>query len=196
MVLREGHEQGILVGFEFAILNRHLSESKRVCTALSRTSEDRGNTMRTLGETAPGISEQASGEAVAHHVATLPLSRCMDNPPVHQFQHELESFIWSIFFIQNGFRYGRRTLNPDLENWYTQDWKSIKSIKRGFLEGEDCVTSASRFAESLGVDPLPLMACSRSLAEMLLNPTFEQLDAARILSTLQKARDDYERINQ
>ena len=115
MVLRAETTQGILVGFESAILDSRLLERKRVCTEFSQSSEGRG-TIESLREATSAVS--ASGDVVTHHVATLPLSRCMDNPPVHQFQHELESFIWSIF-IQNGFRCGGRILNADLEKWYT-----------------------------------------------------------------------------
>ena len=126
MVLRVENMQGILVGFEFAILDSPLLERKRVCTEFSQTSENCRTIESSQGVT-PAVSEQASGDVITHHVVTLPLSRCMDNPPVHQFQHELGSFIWSIFFIQNGFRCGRRILNSDLKKWYTGDWKSIKS---------------------------------------------------------------------
>ena len=190
MVLRAEHEQGILLGFEFAILDSHLPESTRICAEFSQTPDDHGTTGESSWETAPAISEEASGDVATHHVATLPLSRCMDNPPIHQFQHELESFIWSILFIQSGFRYGRRILNPTLEKWYVGHWDSIDMAKRRFLEeGTDCATFAGQFAESLGVDPQPCIACSRLLAQMLLYP--ERLDAAYIISALQKAQDAY-----
>jgi hypothetical protein len=191
MVLPTQNSQGILVGFEFAILDCHLAESKRVCSESTRASEDCGTTVESSRETAPPvIPDQVSGDVVTHHVATLPLSRCMDNPPVHRFQHELESFVWSFFFILSGFRRGQRVLNPYLEKWYTGDWKSIEQTKKGFLEGSD-LTFAGRFAESLGVDPQPLTACSRLLSKMLLDSESEQLDAVRILSALQEARNAY-----
>ena len=185
MVLREENEQGILVGFEFAILDRRLSQSNRACTKFSQAPEHRGAT----GEG----SCEATDDVATHHVATLALSRCKDDPPVHQFQHELESFVWSIFFIQSGFRCGRRVLDSDLEKWYIRDWDSIRTAKQRFLKmnGNSASNNAGQFAESLGVDPQPLMACSQSLATMLLNSKSEQLDATRILSALQGARDAY-----
>ena len=192
MVLREENNQGILVGFEFAILDSRVSESKRVCTEFSRALEQRGAAGGSSREASSVDSKLASGDVATHHVATLPLSRCMDDPPAHQFQHELESFIWSIFFIQSGFRYGRRILNSDLEKWYVGHWESIAVAKRRFLEkGRDCATFAGQFAESLGVDPRPLKACSQLLVQMILNSEAEPLDAVRIISTLQKARDAY-----
>ena len=194
MALRAENTQGILVGFEFALLDSRISESNRVRTESSRTSEDGGTTVKSLREAMLPISEQASGDVVTHHVATLPLGRCMDNPPVHQFQNELESFIWSMFFIQIGFRCGRRILSSDLKKWYTGDWDSIQIAKRRFLtKATDCATFAGPFAESLGVNPQPLMTCSQSLAKMLLNSASERLDAALILSTLLEARDAYTR---
>ena len=191
MVLREENNQGILVGFEFAILDSRVSESKRVCTEFSRALEQRGAAGGSSREASSVNSELASGDVATHHVATLPLSRCMDDPPAHQFQHELESFIWSIFFIQSGFRYGRRVLNSDLEKWYVGDWESIGMDKRKFLtKATDCAAFAGQFAESLGVEPQPLMACSQLLALMLL-PESEQLDAVHIASALQTAQDAY-----
>ena len=187
MVLREENEQGILVGFEFAILDRRLSESKRACTKFSQAPEHRGATGEGL------ISGQGFDDVATHHVATLALSRCKDDPPVHQFQHELESFVWSILFIQSGFRCGRRVLSSDLEKWYVGDWGSIETAKQRFVKmtGSNASNSAGQFAKSLGVDPQPLMACSQSLAMMLLNSESKQLDAALILSALQGARDAY-----
>ena len=176
------------------MLDSRIPESNKVRTESSRISEDGGTTVKSLREATLAISEQASGDVVTHHVATLPLDRCMDNPPVHQFQHELESFIWSMFFIQIGFRCGRRILNPDLEKWYTGDWNSIRIAKKNFLTtATDCATFAGVFAESLGVNPQPLMTCSQSLTKMLLNSASERLDAALILSTLLEARDAYTR---
>jgi hypothetical protein len=112
----------------------------------------------------------------------------MDNPPVHRFQHELESSVWSFFFILSGFHCGQRVLNSGLELWYTGGWKSIKKMKQGFLEEcDDCAAFAGQFTELLGVDPQPLMVCSQLLVKMLLNSASEQLDAVRILSALQEA---------
>ena len=190
MVLREENNQGILVGFEFAILDSRVSESKRVCTEFSRALEQRGAAGGSSREASSVNSELACGDVATHHVATLSLNRCMDDPPAHQFQHELESFIWSIFFIQSGFRCGRRVLNSDLEKWYVGDWGSIEDAKYRFLEqGTD--NAAGHFAESLGVDPQPLKDCSKLLAEMLINSESEQLDAVHILSTLHAARNTY-----
>jgi hypothetical protein len=189
MALRTKNTEGLLVGFEFAILDSRLSENNRVCLESIQASN---GLIESSGEATRVIPEQVSGDVTTHHVATLPLSRCMDDPPVHQFQHELESFVWSIFFILSGFRSGRRIISPDLEKWYTGEWETIEDAKHRFLEkGKDCPTFAGQFAESLGVDPQPLMACSQLLAEMLINSKSEQLDAARILSTLQDTRDAY-----
>ena len=192
MVLREENEQGILVGFEFAILDRPRSESKGVYTKFSQAPERRGATGEGSCEAIPVLSGQGFGDVATHHVATLALSRCMDDPPVHQFQHELESFVWSIFFIQSGFRCGRRILNSDLENWYVGDWGSIEMAKQRFLKmGGKYTTLAGQFAESLGVHPQPLVDCSELLADMLRRSKSERLDATRILSALQGARDAY-----
>ena len=120
---------------------------------------------------------------------SLPLSRCSDCPPIHQFQHELESFIWS-FFILSGFRCGRRFVNSDLEKWYTSTWEFIEDAKNRFLKaGQNRAESAGQFDQSLGVDPQPLAVYPQLLAGMLIDS--EQLDAAHLLSALQETRDAY-----
>src|ERR1700733_4958893 len=188
MVLRTDKGQGFLVGFEFAIVDSGLCDSKRRRSESLQDSD--GATTQKSREMTPAIPGQAFDDAAAHHVATLALSRCSDYPPVHRFQHELESFVWSIFFILSGFRCGRRIINTDLEKWYVGDWKSIENAKRGFLrQMRDGATFAGEFAESLGVDQQPLIAFSRSLANMLAHP--EQLRAAPIFSALQQAHDAY-----
>ena len=192
MALQTANNQGILVGFEFAILNTpsSASESKRVCLESLQTPEDGKTTTEQSHEMAL-VPEQVFDDVTTHHVASLALSRCMDYPPVHRFQHELQSFIWSIFFILAGFRCGRRIVNPTLEKWYTGDWDSIQGVKRRFLEGVEDATFAGEFAGSLGVNPQPLMACSQLLAKLLLNCEFKQLDAVRIRSILQDTIDAY-----
>jgi hypothetical protein len=191
MVLRSSSSQGILVGFEFAILEHSSSPNKRVCSDPSPVSQScTTDTDGSRGTTASTIPVQAPGDVTAHHVATLSVNRCMDQPPAHEFQNELESFIWSIFFIQCGFRSGRRIENPKLKTWYTGTWRSIKDAKSHFLRTKkDCTKFAGEFAESLGVDPQPMQACSHALADQLLRP--DMLDAARLHSTLQEARDAY-----
>jgi hypothetical protein len=191
MALRANNSQGILVGFEFAILHERSSPNKKICPDPSQPSQDGMTDAEGFSEIRPFPTlEQAAGDATTHHVATLPLDRCTDRPPVHQLRHELESFIWSVFFIQTSFRCGRRIVTPAVEKWYLGDWDSVKRNKEHFLrEEKHHAPFAGRFAESLDADPEPLKACSRMLAEMLINP--EQLDAPRILSILQKALDAY-----
>jgi hypothetical protein len=191
MALRANNSQGILVGFEFAILHKRSSPNKKVCPNPSQPSQDGVTDTEGFGEIRPFPAlEQAAGDATTHHVATLPLDRCTDRPPVHQFRHELESCIWSVFFIQASFRRGRRIINTSVEEWYIGGWESIRDSKRRFFKAEaiDAV-SAGRFAESLGADPQPLKTCSSALAAMLGDP--QQLDAARVLSILQEALDAY-----
>lgn len=189
MALRTEKSRGFLVGFDFALVDSDVCNSSRIRLESSRDSEDHAITMQDC-EMSPLIPEQTDNDAVPHHVASLALSRCSDYPPVHQFQHELESFIWSVFFILSGFRCGRRVVNTDLEKWYVGDWKTVENAKRGFLrQVRDGGTFAGEFAESLGVDQQPLVAFSRSLANMLAHP--EQLRAAPIFSALQEARDAY-----
>lgn len=189
MALRTEKSRGFLVGFDFALVDSDVCNSSRIRLESPRDSEDHAITMQDC-EMSPLIPEQADNDAVPHHVASLALSRYSDYPPVHQFQHELESFIWSVFFILSGFRCGRRIVNTDLEKWYVGDWDSIGDAKRRFrAECSNCPAFAGEFAKSLGVDPEPLMACSQSLAEMLVNP--EQLNAVCMLSALQEAQDAY-----
>src|SRR3984885_4977069 len=188
MVLRTDKGQGFLVGFEFAIVDSGLCDSKRRRSESLQDSD--GATTQKSREMTPAIPGQAFDDAAAHHVATLALSRCSDYPPVHRFQHELESFVWSIFFILSGFRCGRRIVNSELEKWYTGNWKAIVNAKKSFIEPDnDHSESAGQFAQSLGVDPEPLMACSQLLARMLADS--KNLDAVHLLSTLQEARDAY-----
>jgi len=187
MALRTDKSQGFLVGFEFAIVGSELRESKMVCSESLRDSD--GATQKCR-EITPAIPGQVFDESVTHHVPSLPLSRCTDYPPVHQFQHELESFVWSFFFILSGFRCGRRIVNAELEKWYTGNWKSIVNAKKGFIEPDnDHSESAGQFAQSLGADPEPLMACTQLLARMLAHS--KNLDADRLLFALQEARDAY-----
>jgi len=187
MALRTDKGQGFLVGFELAIVSSELCKSKRMCSE-SLQDSDRTTTQKSR-EMTPAVPGQAFDDAVAHHVVSLPLGRCSDYPPVHQFQHELESFIWS-FFILSGFRCGRRIVNSNLEKWYTGTWEFIEDAKNRFLKAEqNRAESAGQFAQSLGVDPQPLAVCSRLLAGMLIDS--EQLDAARLLSALQETRDVY-----
>jgi hypothetical protein len=192
LVLRTRNAQGILVGFEFAILDPS-SQNKRMLPEPSPVSQACPTDMdATCGTTPSTIPENPFDDVATHHVATLPLSRCMDRPPVHQFQHELESFVWSIFFIQGGFCRGRRLDNPTLEKWYTRTWEEVYDAKHNFLrDKEDCIKFAGRFAESLDVDPQPMQTCSQALADQLFRPNM--LDAARLHSTLQEARDAYAR---
>ena len=192
MVLQTENSQGILVGFEFAILDTPRSESKRICLESPRPSEEDRTTAEQSHEMALVVPEQVFDDVTTHHVASLALSRCLDYPPIHRFQHELESFIWSILFILAGFRCGRRIVNPTLEKWYNGDWDSIEDAKTRFLEKHmKRPTFVGEFAQSLGVDPQPLVVCSKLLAEMLLNCESKELDAVCILSTLQDARDAY-----
>ena len=187
-VRRTENGQGMLAGFEFAILDKRLSKSKRTCPETLRTSEGKAGG-ESSSEMTPA-TEEPFGDAITPHVASLPLSRCSDHPPAHRFQHELESFIWSILFIQSGFRYGKRIVNPRLEGWYTGNWDSIRTAKHRFLtRGRALATAAGQFAESFGVDPRPLVACSRLLGDMLIGS--EVLDVVRVLSALQKTRDAY-----
>jgi hypothetical protein len=160
MVLRTNHAKGILVGFEFALVETW-------------------------------NPEQGWGDVAAHHVATLAIDRCQDEPLVHLLRHELESFGLSLFFILDAFRSGRRIVGTKVEKWYTGDWESIKHHKSTFIAEakKEHATSASPFAESLGIDPHPLNTFSRALAEML--DERETLDPARMLSILQQARDAY-----
>lgn len=79
MVLRTENSQGILVGFEFALLGDRPPESKRIRSESLLASEARGTTKGSCEMTF------ASGEpfdgATTHHVASLPLVRCSDHPP-------------------------------------------------------------------------------------------------------------------
>ena len=62
--------------------------------------------------------------------------------------------------------------------------------KRDFLKDEaDRSEFAGKFAESLGVDPQPMQACSKALGDQLSRPG--TLDATHLLATLQEARDAY-----
>ena len=190
MVLRSQKAQGILVGFEFAILEDCSSQNKQMRSSHNHVSPVRTTDTGDSHGTMSIVSGLASGDATTHHVASLPLSRCSDRPPVHQFRHELESFVWSIFFILCGFRRGRRIDNADLELWYTGSWKSIMEKKYTFLkDGTAPSEFAGKFAESLGVNPQPMQACSEALGDQLSRPG--TLDAARLLATLQEARDAY-----
>jgi hypothetical protein len=184
--------EGILLGFEFAIMREDLSsQNKKMRLDSDLVSED----VTTVGArnqevTTAVILEHAPGDVTTHHVASLPLSRCMDRPPVHVFRHELESFVWSFFFILGCFWRGRRILNPEVEQRYTGRWDSVEAAKGRFLDREGVRAShAAQFAKSLCVEPQPLITCSHLLAAMLKNP--QQLDAARMLCTLQDARDAY-----
>lgn len=190
MVLHGENAQGVLVGFEFAIVDKRRPESKRVRSDSLRASAGREAT-GSMHKSSPSTGEPFVN-SVTHHVACLPLDRCSDHPPVHQFQHELESFLWSIFFILSGFRGGRRIVNRQLEKWYTGDWGSIISKKRNFLREEaQCAPSAAQFATSLGASPQPLIICFQQLVDMLGGAVSKQLDAARIRSVLQEALDAY-----
>ena len=190
MVLRSQKAQGILVGFEFAILEDRSTQSKHMRSSPNHASPvrttDTGDSHRTMSI----ASGQASGDVTTHHVASLPLSRCSDRPPVHRFQHELESFVWSIFFILGGFRRGRRADNTYLEKWYTGTWDSIMEKKSAFLKNGTAHSEfAVKFAESLGVNPQPMQDCSQALGDQLNR--LGTLDATRLLATLQEARDAY-----
>jgi len=190
MALRTHMGQGFLVGFEFAIVNSEPCDSKRRCSESLQDSD--ATTTQKSREMTPAIPGQAFDDAAAHHVATLALSRCSDYPPVHRFQHELESFVWSIFFILSGFRSGRRVVNPDLEKWYTGTWDSIEDAKLRFLEDNmERVTFAGEFATSLGANPQPLIVCARMLIKMLLDSESEQLHAPCMLQILQDAQNAY-----
>ena len=191
MALQTNNSQGILVGFEFAIFQERSSPNKRVCPDRNRPSQDGGTDTESFSETNPSAAlEQVTGDTTTHHVATLPLDRCTDQPPVHRFQHELESFIWSVLFIQTAFRSGRRIINSDVEKWYLGDWKLVIDGKGRFLKkAADDAMSAGQFAESLGVDPQPLKTCASALAVMLID--LRQLDAERIFAVLQEALDAY-----
>ena len=190
MVLRTQKAQGILVGFEFAILEDRSSQNKQMRSSPNHVSPIRTTDTGDSHGATSVVSGRASGDATTHHVASLPLSRCSDRPPVHRFRHELESFVWSIFFILSGFRRGRRIDNAYLETWYTGSWKSIIQKKHDFLkDGAERSKFAGKFAESLGVNPQPLQACSKALSDQLKQPG--TLDAARLLATLQEARDVY-----
>ncbi len=190
MVLKTQKAQGILVGFEFAILEDPSSQNKQMRSSPNHVSPIRTTDTGDSHGAMSIVSGQVSRDATTHHVASLPLSRCSDRPPVHRFRHELESFVWSIFFILGGFRRGRRIDNPYLETWYTGSWKSIIKNKSHFLEDEtECPEFAGKFAESLDVHPQPMQACSEALGDQLSRPG--TLDATRLLATLQEARDAY-----
>ena len=190
MVLRSQNAQGILVGFEFAILEDRSSQNKQMRSSRNHVSPVRTTDTSDSQGTSSIVSGLTSGDATTHHVASLPLSRCSDRPPVHQFRHELESFVWSVFFILGGFRRGRRIDKASLATWYTGSWKSIIQKKHFFLKnGTERSEFAGKFAESLGVNPQPLQACSEVLSDQLKRPS--TLDATRLLATLQEARDAY-----
>ena len=190
MVHRTQKAQGILVGFEFAILEDRSSQNKQMRSSSNHVSPIRTTDTGDSHGATSIVSGQASGDATAHHVASLPLSRCSDRPPAHRFHHELESFVWSIFFILGGFRRGRRIENSYLETWYTGSWNSIIKDKSAFLEHEtERPEFAGKFAESLDVHPQPMQACSQALGDQLNRPG--TLDATRLLATLQDAWDAY-----
>ena len=184
MVQRADNAQGILVGFELAILQRQDDNS-------SAGSQNSATETEGSDETSPSAAMyRAASNATTPHVAFLAVSRCSDRPPAHQFRHDLESFLWTFFFVQICFRNGRRIFSAEVEKWYTGCWKDIRLAKTDFLEAEtDDSKFARQFAKSLNVHQDPLEACSQALAEQLSCP--DNLDPLRLLSTLQRARNAY-----
>jgi len=120
LVERADNAQGILVGFELAILEQRSSrddESRRGSTAGSQN--DAAGTDGSRESSPSDAMYRAASNAITPHVAFLALDRCSDRPPVHRFRHELESFVWTFFFLLSCFRNGRRIVNPVVEKWYT-----------------------------------------------------------------------------
>jgi hypothetical protein len=190
LVERADNAQGILVGFELAILEQRSSqddESRPGSTAGSQSNAAGIDDSRELGRS--DAMYRAASNAATPHVAFLARDRCSDRPPAHQYQHDLESFVWSFFFVQSCFRNGRRIFSAQVETWYTGCWDMIRLEKFRFLTAEAEVSKFARqFAESLGVGSGPLELCSRALAAQLRQP---ELDPLRLLSTLKVARDAY-----
>jgi len=191
MVQRADNAQGILVGFELAILERGSSQDD-----ISRPDPTTGSwngAIDTEGSYGTGLSAavyRAASNAITPHVAFLARHRCSDRPPAHQFQHDLESFAWSFFFVQICFRNGRRIFSAEVEKWYTGNWSTIHTEKSQFVQaGARSFKFARPFAESLNVEPGPLQACSQALATQLCDP--KNLDPLRVLSTLRTARNAY-----
>jgi len=191
LVERADNAQGILVGFELAILEQRSyqnDESRPGSTASSQNDAASTDGSRELSPS--GAMYRAASNAVTPHVAFLALDRCSDRPPAHRFRHDLESFIWSFFFVQSCFRNGQRIFSAQVEKWYTGCWDMIRLEKSRFLEAEARSSKfALSFAKSLYVEPGPLEACSQALAAQLCEP--ENLDPLRVLSTLRTARNAY-----
>ena len=184
MVQRADNARGILVGFELAILQRQDDNS-------SAGSQNSATETESSDETSPSAAMyRAVSNAITPHVAFLAVDRCSDRPPPHQFRHDLESFLWTFFFVQTCFRNGRRIFNANVEKWYTGSWNTICHEKDDFLKAEKKDSKFARlFAKSLNVDTAPLEACSADLAELLHQP--DKLDPLLLLSTLQRTRNAY-----
>jgi len=191
MVQRADNAQGILVGFELAILE--CGSSQDDISHPDPTTGSQNGATDTEGSYGTGPSAavyRAASNAITPHVAFLAWDRCSDRPPPHQFQHDLESFVWSFFFVQICFRNGRRIFSAEVEKWYTGNWGMIRTEKSHFLEAKARPTEFARpLAESLDAEPGPLEACSQALAEQLRGPG--NLDPLRLLSTLRTARNAY-----
>jgi len=192
LVNRADNVQGILVGFELAILERRSSQDDESRPGSTASSQD--DAAGTDGSRELSLSDamyQAASNAITPHVAFLALDRCSDRPPTHRFRHDLESFVWCFFFVQICFRNGRRIFSAEVEKWYTGDWDMIHDEKARFLQDRMGHSKfAHQFAKSLGADSGPLVACSDALAQQVFRP--DDLDPLRLLSTLQKARNAYE----
>ena len=184
MVQRADSARGIIVGFELAILQRQDDNS-------SAGAQNSATETECSDETSSSDAMyRAASNATTPHVAFLAVDRCSDRPPPHQFRHDLESFLWTFFFVQSCFRNGRRIFSADVEKWYTGNWKTICHAKDDFLKAEKKDSKSARlFAKSLNVDTAPLEACSADLAELLRKP--DKLDPLSLLSTLQRARNAY-----
>src|SRR6266852_9452449 len=75
MVLRTQKAQGILVGFEFAILEDRSSQNKQMRSSHNHVSPVRTTDTSDSRGTMSVVSGLASSDATTHHVASLPLSR-------------------------------------------------------------------------------------------------------------------------
>jgi hypothetical protein len=187
MVQRADNAQGILVGFELAILEGRSSQDTSRPDPTTGSQSDVTDAEGSYGTGPSAAVYRAASNAITPHVAFLARHRCSDRPPAHRFQHDLESFVWSFFFVQSCFRNGRRVFSAEVEKWYTGNWKTIRTEKSQFLTAESQDSKFARqFAKSLGVGSGPLELFSRALAAQLRQP---ELDPLRLLSTLQVARN-------
>jgi hypothetical protein len=191
MVQRADNAQGILVGFDLAILEwRSIQDDTSHPDFTMGSQNCATDTEGSYGTGPSAAMYRVASNATTPHVAFLAVDRCSDRPPVHQFQHDLESFVWSFFFVQICFRNGRRVISAEVEKWYTGNWAMIRNEKSRFLEAKARPIKFARlFAESLGAEPGPLETCSQALAAQLCEPG--NLDPLHLLSALRTARNAY-----